>query len=184
VGLGAVLDQRDPRPVDHRFERGEVGGVAVEVDGHDRAGARADQAGDVAGIDLQVIQPGVGEAQARAGGRHAVGGGQRVGGQDDLVAGADAAGAQRQLQRVAARRHADGVRSRRPRGELLLEGLDLAPEHVPAAVQHARGRGEQPLAQLGRLLGQPGRRDARQGRFSAHGTTSAGCRGSRPGRRR
>ena len=57
---------------------------------------------------------------------------------DHLVAGADPERAERDGERIGAGADADRVRRGAGRGELALEGVELGPEHEPAALQHAR----------------------------------------------
>jgi hypothetical protein len=64
-----------------------------------------------------------------------------VGHGDDLVAGADALGQQRQVQRAGAAVDADGVTSTAERGEVLLERGDRGAEDELGAVEHLEHRG-------------------------------------------
>ena len=104
------------RPAQRRFERGRVHREAarLDVDQHRHRAGPLDR-GD--GRDRGVRY------------------------REDQVAGADAAGAQRQFDRVGAAADADRVRRPEPGAKAGLERLDLATENVLAAGEHARYRG-------------------------------------------
>ncbi len=147
--LAAVLDDREVVSRGDRFDRGHVGRLAVEVHRQDRARLRTDRGFNLARVDRQPHRIDVGEHRARAGHHdreRGVGRGQRR--RDHFVAGADAERAQDQRDRVGAGADADRVRGAGGGGELLLERLDLRPEHEPAARDHAIDRG----AHVGRIV--------------------------------
>ena len=84
--------------------------------------------------------------------------GEGVGGDDHLVAGADAEREQREMDRGGSRRHADGLgRPDCPR-ERALERLDPRPHRQLAAGEHLRDGGELGIADVG--PGEPDRRAA------------------------
>ena len=101
-------------------------------------GSRADGLLDSQRVDVEAIGLDVDEHRRRAAVADGVGGGdERVADGDDLVAGADADGQQRQVQRGGAVRHGAGVRRADMRGELALEGRDLRPLGQPARLDHS-----------------------------------------------
>ena len=112
----------------------QVGRVAEQVDGDDRAGARRDGRLDRRRIEV-VVGADVGEHGHGADRGDRLGRGvEGVRRADHLVAALDADGAQRERERVGAVRDADAVRDAERGGGLLLEGLDLRAEDVATGV--------------------------------------------------
>ena len=129
-------------------DRVHVDRRAVEVDGQDAA----DPVGQRPLHDLGGQQARhrvcVDHARSRTGEAHGLGGGdERVGRQDDLVAGADAERAQGEGERVGAGAHADGVLGLAVGGEVLLEGLDVMAHDEGARLGHRPDLGQQLLQQ-------------------------------------
>ena len=171
VAVGRQLEQRS-----------HVGGQAGVVHRHDGLGARRDRFLDRGGVDVQrrrvdVDQLHVGTQVAH----HLGGGGEGVGGRDDLVAGADAQGLQRQVQ--AGGGGIDGHRMQRrvtEKGpEILFEALRLGAGGDPAALQRIDDLGNLVLADLGQGEGEEGR--AVGGQVGGHvGLSTAASGAQRP----
>ena len=137
VCLRAVLDHRQAVALGDLQDRRHVGGLPVEMDGHDRDGAGRNRRGNrrrrqrqSIGIDIREHRPCAGHHDRQRG----VGRRERAG--HDLVAGADVERAQDEGERVGAGRHADRRRRARGLGELPFEGLELGAENEPAAIEH------------------------------------------------
>ena len=149
-GLRGVLEHAQAVRLGELAQLGHRRRVPVQVD---RAGApwcaspiagSARRRGHVEGPRVDVA-----EDRRRAGVDDRLGGrveGER--GHDDLVAGADAEGPQRDRQRVGAVGDADAVAGPEEVRELGLEGLDLGPEDVAAGAKH-RGLAVGDLLQQG-----------------------------------
>ena len=96
----------------------------------------------------------VAEDRPGAGGRDGLGRGvEGERGDDDVVARADAQRAQRDGQRLGAVGDPDDVVDAQEGGELLLEGRDLGPEDVLAAIEHLVDGLAQAAAQAGQRGG-------------------------------
>ena len=141
MGLGTVLDDRQSMALGDPHHPRHIGHPAVQVDRHDRRRARPDGRLDRLGVDASPHGIDVHEARAgsrqedphpRSGGRHRRG--------DHLVAVPDAAGAQRQTDRIRPRIDADAMRDPDVCGEALLELVQPLAEHQPAAGQHVTHR--------------------------------------------
>ena len=131
--LGGVLEQRQPE----RRELGERRRPAEEVHRHDRLRPLRDARRDVVRVEIQRDRVDVGEDRRRPDARDRLGGRvEREGGADDLVAGSDAHGLEREHERVRAVRDPDRVRHAEIRGRLALERLDLGPEDEAAGLEH------------------------------------------------
>ena len=99
VGLGCVLVQVDAVLVGQRRKGLGGEGVAVEVHRHDALGLLRDQRLNMGHVEGVVVQLNVGEDRGGTGQRHRVAGGGKGERRDnDLVAGAHAAGQQAQVQ--------------------------------------------------------------------------------------
>jgi hypothetical protein len=119
-----------------RSDRRHVGGLAVEVDRDDRLGARGDRGldrgrVDVVGVGLDVHEDGLrtGAPDRAAGGEEGV----RRG--DDLIAGRQVDGHQRQQEGVGAGRAADGVGRAHVFADLRLQAADLGAHHEALGLQ-------------------------------------------------
>ena len=96
MSLAGILDDFEPSGGRNREQRLDIGGVPVEVDGHDRFGSRCQPALHLAGIQCIGLRIDVGEDHPGTGaldGDHGRHGGQ--GARDDLIPGADARAEQR-----------------------------------------------------------------------------------------
>lgn len=127
-GLGAVFDDQQVVFLGdgHDFVHGA--GVAVQVDGHDGAGAGRDLFADAFRVDVVRVWVDVREDGCGADGADAFGGGEEGEGcGDDLVAGADVQGSQADDQGVGAAVHADGVFHAEVIGDFLFEREDVWP---------------------------------------------------------
>ena len=131
-------------------DRGHVRALPVKVDGQNRLGPRGNERGEAGGIEI------VGARIGFAGNRRGadVGDGEpsgdvTVGGNDDFVAGADAAGEQHELQGFEAVGDADTVGRAYGCGVGGFEGLKLAAEEKPAGVGDPRMRRIEFRAELG-----------------------------------
>ena len=145
VRLGAILD--DPRAVPPRKieDRVEIGGLAVEMDRHDRGDAPAfggERAGKRRGIEvhrrriyIDEIRPGARQLD-RGHGRDR---GMRHGG--DVIVGTKRQRPEGNHQRIGAAGDADRVAAADIGGEGALERLDLGAENVGARIENPRDRG-------------------------------------------
>ena len=146
VCLRGVLDHLEIVLGADRHDRVHVGGMTVEMNRDDRAGAERGRLRDqvrpeLLGIEREGARVDVHEDRQRARRHDRADGGHRdVGRGDHVIAGPHAAGAQGQVQRVGSRPHADGVARAAVGGELALEGGQLLAQHVPAALERSRDR--------------------------------------------
>ena len=148
--LRHVLDHFQPVLVGQRHDGVHVGRLAVEMDRHDRPGARRDRGGDPLGIDVDPAGRRLDRHHRGAHRRHREPGRDiGVGRHDHLVAGAEVPGAQHQLQRLQPVAQADAVRGAAEGGVLGLEGLDFLAEHEPARFHDAGIGGIELGLQLG-----------------------------------
>jgi hypothetical protein len=138
VGLGGILEHGEAVLLRQGGEPPHVGGVTVEVDGHDRGGAGADRPGGRLGVEAEAVALDVGEH--RRGSRKHYGvrrRSERERRDDDLVARPDPGGEQAEQQAGSA-----GVdRGSRQAahqgfGELALEGAHFGTLGEHAAAQH------------------------------------------------
>jgi hypothetical protein len=141
VGLGGVLDDLEAARVGELDDRAHGGAEAVEVNRHDRAGARPDGSVELVGVERPRVRvhvhehrPGTGALDAGDGRNAGVGRGEH------LVARPHPHRLERQRDRVGARGDADGVPRSAVRRELALEALDCLAADEPAALEHARDR--------------------------------------------
>ncbi len=193
VRLRAVLDQRDRAPVKRRPKLAHRRQPAVQMGDDDRPGARRE-----GGLkrwrchgEGRLLHVGVDRTRtAGDDGERSVHG--RIGDRDHLVTGPDAGGAQGELQGIRAAGDADAMADAAVRGELALEGGDLAPEHVGAARQHASEGGLERIGRrsertgdivernthrgIGPVQGRTGRRSVAPGRGTPGGRACRCCR--------
>ena len=137
VGLAAVLDHREVMPRRNPFDRSHVGGLAVEMNRHDRAGPGSYGRNDAFRVDREANRIDVGEHGTRAGHHDRQGGvrcGERRG--DHLIARPDAERAQHERDGVGAVADANGVRRASRGGEFRFERLDFRSQHEPAPRDH------------------------------------------------
>ena len=126
--LGRVLHHAQSALARELEQRIHVGGLAVEVHGHDRARAVGDERARGGRVERERVALDVGEhghgarVHDRLDRRE-----ERVRGRDHLVARADAAREQRREQRVGAVRDAEAVSRAAVGGELLLERHGVGP---------------------------------------------------------
>jgi hypothetical protein len=153
VRLRGVLEDGEPVAAGDRLDGGHVRGVAVEVHGQDESGAGREGGLDLRGVHrvadrVDVHEDGLcsREEDGLAGPDEGVGHG------DDLVAGADPVGAERQVQRVGAVGHRAGVSGAAEAGELLLEAAHVLAEDEGGAAEDA-GQGLVDLGADARELG-------------------------------
>jgi hypothetical protein len=107
-----------------------------EVDGDDRAGRRGDGGRRPRRVEGQRVRLDVDQHRRRAGVDHDRDGGEEGEARhDDLVAGADLAGAPRGGERVGAARDAHAVLDLAVAGELRLEGADVGAEEEVHALE-------------------------------------------------
>ena len=137
MGLGRVFDHAQTVAARDGVDRAHVGRLAVQVHRHDGAGAWRDGRLDAARIEVVGLRValhrhwrGAGLADRQPGSDE----GRRR--HDDLAAGADAPGAQHQVQGVQAIGHGNTVRGAAVLRELALESLVLGALQVPARGQH------------------------------------------------
>ncbi len=142
MGLGGVFDDGEIMAAGDGEDGVHVGGLAVQMNGEDGAGARGDggfQLSGVqvvgAGIDVDVNGRGAGVADGGDGGVESVGDG------DDLIAGADARGEQGEVQGAGAGVDADGVGDLAIGGEFFFEGGDGRAEDEVVVVENGADGG-------------------------------------------
>ena len=139
MSLAGVLDHDQAVSPGDRDDRVHVGRLPVEVNRHDRLGARPDRVLDESGIDIEGCRIGIDEHRRSAGGAdRQCGGDEGIGRGDHLVTGPDLERTERQLERGEAGVHADGGRGSAVLGELLLEGRDV-PAQDPVVTGEAAG---------------------------------------------
>ena len=110
AGQGGVLDDFEAVAVGERAQGFDIGRVTVQIDRQDGAGLASDEVFDLVDIDGVVIGRDVAQNGKRAALADGAGGGDiGIADGDDLVAGSDAAGAQRQQERDGAGVCGDGV---------------------------------------------------------------------------
>jgi len=108
--LRGVFNDHQPVPLRNRGERLHRCGLAVEVNGDDRPGARGDGGLDGGRVDEQELVVDVDENRDGADPGRGLGRrDERVDGNDDLVAGADADGPQGEFDGVGAVGHSNAV---------------------------------------------------------------------------
>ena len=116
--------------------------------GNHRLRARRDGRFDELRVDVERRVVDVHQHRPRAEARDGAGRREeRIGGRDDLVAGLDVEGHQREQQRVGAGRHRDRVADAEHPRHLVLERGDLGAHDEPLAVADARDRRENLVAQ-------------------------------------
>jgi len=147
VRLGGVFHQREIVFAANRQNRVHVERVAVEMDRHDRFGARRDGALDQ--LRVQVERCVIGIHKDRPGAH--VGNGparrdERAGGGDDLIPGTDIEQPHRYMQRRRAAVEGDAVLRPAEPGEVLLKLHYVRPKAERAVVERARNRGVNVLA--------------------------------------
>ena len=184
VALRAIFDDAQPPPPRQPGDRLHIGGLAVEM--HRQHRGRATRRGRIqrpferggvdrkpARLDIDQHRHGAGPLD-RGDGRN-----RRVRDGKDQIAGADAAGPQRQLDRVGAAAGADRVPGPEPGRKRLFERCDLAAENVLPAFQHAGNRG----VDLGLRFDVTGARVGLRDRRMRHDLSkSADCRCGASGR--
>jgi hypothetical protein len=141
MGLGAVLDDRQPVASGDRLNRLDVGGTAVQVHRQDRSRARAETGFDLGGVDQHGAMVDI--DQSRSGAHfpdRADGCRGRVGDRNHFVARTDVQRAERNHNRIGPRSDADGRLGPDVGGELLLERLPLRAEDQLARRQNALDR--------------------------------------------
>jgi len=145
VRLGGVLEHEDPARRGEGPEGAHRRHLPVEVHGEDRLRAPADPLGNARGVYQMIHGVAVDEdgCGARAYDRER-GGDEAVGGDDDLVAGTDSRGAERDLEGVGPAAHAHAVRGTGEASKGLLEGTHIRAQHEGRLGEHAG----QPLTHL------------------------------------
>ena len=112
------------------------------MDRDDRPRSRRDRRFDQCGVDVVGIGLDVDEHRLGAGAPDGAGGGEEgVRRRDHFVAGADAAGQQRQEERVGPQRAADTASHAAVLGQLGFERFDLRAHHEHLAFEQAKDRG-------------------------------------------
>ena len=114
-----------------------VGALAVKMDREDRLGLRRDGRLDPLRVNALGLRAAIHKHGRRAGNPDRLGGGEegvRVG--DDLVAGADTQGHEREPDGVGAVAHADGVCRPVIFGQFAFEALEHGALNILAAQQH------------------------------------------------
>jgi Fe-S-cluster containining protein len=150
--VGGVLDHLQAVAAGDGAHGVHVHGQAGVVHREDGLGARRDRGLDGGGVDVQRRRVDVHQPHVRAQVAHDLGGGgEGVRGRDDLVAGADAEGFERQVQPGRGRVDRDGLDARRAEegGEVLLEAARLRAGGDPAGFQGVDDLGDFLVADLG-----------------------------------
>ena len=141
-GLGAVLDDLQTVFLGDRADLVHVGRLAEQVHRQDRARAPGYGGADGLRVDVEAAGQDVHEHRDGAAVADGLGGGDEgEGGGDDLVALADAGGAQGQVQGIGTGGAAEGVTHAKVVGGFLLEGLHIGAEDVAGIgqrLQHGR----------------------------------------------
>jgi hypothetical protein len=148
VRLRGIFDDDEAMTARDRQDRIHVSHRSMEMDRHDRLGARRDRALDPRRIHGPAI--GIDIDKDRRGAAIEDGGGRRDEGQrngDDLIAGSDAGSEQRQVQRRSAAVDGNAAIGAAIRGKGIFEGDDFRAENELSAVQDAGQRG------IDRILG-------------------------------
>ena len=133
MGLGGVLDDPQAMAAGDGEDGVQVGGLAVEVHRDQGAGAGGDGGRDACRVNVKGARVRLHRDRGGAGlGHRQPGGNEGVGGDDDLVAGADVAGAQGEMQGVQTAGDADAMGRAAVGGPVGLKALHLFAEDVPA----------------------------------------------------
>src|SRR5690606_32785592 len=147
--LRAVLDDLQAMTLGYGEDRVHLRGSAVEVHREDRLRARRDRGLYQARVDVEGAFVDVDEDRRGADVADRLGGGEEAErGRDDLVARADAEGAQADHERVGAAVDPYGVLHAQVVGDLALEGLHLGPADELAAAHDALEGGAQLVPEL------------------------------------
>ena len=145
-GLRSVLQDQEPMRPGDGVQRVHVAGLAVEMDGEDADGARADGGAGRLGIDqaraLQHLAQHRRGADVRDGQSR---GDERVGRDDDLVTRADVVGPQHERQRRGPGGDADALLDAAVLGKFVFKRLNLSAQDVRARIEHASERVVQAL---------------------------------------
>jgi len=142
VRMRGVFDHPQPVGASQLEQRVHVDGLAVEVDGKQRPGAWRDAFRNARDVHVEGDGIDINEDGCRAAvGDGKDGGDVGVGDGNDLIAGTDAAGQQRQMQRLGAVGDAQAVRGATVGGEFLLECAYLRPQRVATGGQHGSDGG-------------------------------------------
>ncbi len=137
VGLGAILDHRQPVPDGKRHEGRHIGRVPEQVDRHDRSGARVHSVGSGGGVDAAGTGIDVNEAGLRAALKHGLrAAGEGEGRQNDLVAESDPERTQCQRQRIRPGGDADAVLAPAIGREVRLEAGHGRAQDVAVSAKH------------------------------------------------
>ena len=125
-GLGRVLDDRDAAVPGDGEDRIHLGGLAVQVDGHDRRGLARDRRRELRGVHvvrrtIDVDEDGLRAAQDDGRRRRE----ERERRDHDLLSGTDAVGEQRDMEGGGAVRHGDRVLSAQVLCKGFLERIDF-----------------------------------------------------------
>jgi hypothetical protein len=178
--LGGILDDGHAGPAGDGQQGVHVGRPAEEVHRDDRLAAAADLPLDVGRVDEVGRRVDVGEDRHRPEAGHGAGRGEeRVGGQHDLVAGADAEGHQGQQERVAAGGAGDGVWHVEGLRQLRLEFVHVRAEHEAAGVDDPVDRRADLVPQDGVLAVERQERHGRQQVVPSRGFRSRSGAGGR-----
>ncbi len=155
--LAAVFDEQKPVSAGNRQESRHVRGLPIKMHGHDGRGPGRDGGQDGLRIEREPLRVDVGEDRTRTDHldrKRSVGGRERRG--HDLVTRSDAEPPQDERERVGAGSDANRVRGTARDRELLLERLDLRPQHEPATVDHPVDGRLEDLGLVARLQAQEG----------------------------
>ena len=142
VRLGGILDHYQVVPCSDGKHGVEIDRLTVQVNRHDRPRSRSDGGRERSRIDRIRLPVHVDQYRLRACRDNCENrGDERVGGGDDLVAGADAVASQRELDGREAGADADRVLGADERGELGLEPFDGGAQDEIAALEDLLNRG-------------------------------------------
>ena len=140
MGLGGVLDHREPSSLGESVDRAHVSGETVEVDRHDRTAPRRHPSGGIGRVDVIGHGVDVGEDRDRPLMEHGLGrGDERQRGDDHLIARAHARRCEGDVERrgPAVGREAEPRADRRRKLGLERPHLGRACAGQHAAIEHA-----------------------------------------------
>ena len=137
MGFGSILDDVQPMLLCQRVDLRHGGWVAVEMDGHDRLGARCDQTGCVIRVDAPGEGIHIGKNRRGARVVHGIGAGNEgQAGHDDFVTRTEAQRVQGEMEGHRAIADADAVPHAAEACEILLEASYVLAQAADPSAAH------------------------------------------------